>query len=135
MQRRKFLIGMGSLAAGSAAAMGTGAFSSRADRAMSIDVVGSESAYLGVYPNTGSEYVSGDPLSINLAGDSGQGGSGVLQDAETVIRPAFQLKNQSSETLFVEIKNPLSNNDISSGSSVPNALSTDNVPAGLDVGR
>lgn len=40
MQRRKFLIGAGALAAGSAAAMGTGAFSAMsADRDADIDVV------------------------------------------------------------------------------------------------
>ena len=41
MKRRKFLIGAGSLAAGSAAAMGTGAYSyAEADRTVTVDTTG-----------------------------------------------------------------------------------------------
>ena len=47
MQRRKFLIGMGSLAAGSAATIGTGAFDRvSATRNMRVNVVGDANAYL-----------------------------------------------------------------------------------------
>ncbi len=117
---------MGSLAAGSAAAMGTGAFTTEASRAMSIDVVGSESAYLGVDPETGSEYVEeSSPMSINLAGNSDYGGSGLFEESDTAIAPAFELQNQSDETLYVEVENPLANNDISTPSLEG--------PAGVDV--
>lgn len=49
MKRRKFLVGMGSLAAGSAALMGTGAFSAMtAERAVSINVVNDASGLIAL---------------------------------------------------------------------------------------
>lgn len=122
VKRRKMLIGIGSLAAGAAGAVGTGAFSSAADRSLDIDVVGDASAYAGIDPNTASQFVStSSPMSIDLASDSGNGGSGLPEFADTMIAPAFSLTNQGSDTLYYEIYNPLSNNDITTSSSrVPN---------------
>jgi hypothetical protein len=126
MQRRKFLTGVGALAASSAAAVGTGAFASETDGALSVDVVGPAGAYMGVDPNTSSEYVSeSSPVAIDLAGDSTFGGSGVPESTDTLINPAFVLENNSSGTMYVEIDNPLSNNDISTSSQAG--------PAGVDV--
>ena len=50
MRRRKFLVGAGSLAAGSAAAVGTGAVSqfTSGDRAIEIETVGDASAYIAL---------------------------------------------------------------------------------------
>ena len=57
MNRRKFTIGIGSLAAGSAAAIGTGAFTSvEADRGVEIDVVGDAKAFVSL--DGDGEYVS-----------------------------------------------------------------------------
>ncbi|MGB9964500.1 hypothetical protein [Halobacterium hubeiense] len=58
MQRRKFIAGMGSLAAAGAAGIGTGAFSSvSANRDVSVSVVGDGDAYLRMVPD-GSQYAS-----------------------------------------------------------------------------
>lgn len=50
MQRRKFMIGMGSLAAGSAAAIGSGAVSqfNSGDRTIEVETVGDASAYIAL---------------------------------------------------------------------------------------
>jgi hypothetical protein len=98
--------------------MGTGAFSSLASGSSSVDVVGEGSSFLAVDPTVNSEYVSdGDPVSLNFASSDNSHGSGVKQNSNTVIQPAFTLANQSGEDLFIEINNPLANNDITSGSS------------------
>lgn len=127
MRRRKYLAAVGSLAAGGAAMMGTGAFSTTTEPGLAVDVVGAASAYVGVYPNTDSEYVttsggvpSGSPFEIDLASDSGSGGSGLPEYSHTMIAPAFRLRNQSSESLYTEIYNPLANNDITTTSSNQN---------------
>lgn len=55
MDRRKFLIGMGALTAGGAAAIGTGAFSRvESQRMVSIEVAEDPDAYLGLSPIEGS---------------------------------------------------------------------------------
>lgn len=101
MQRRKFLIGMGALTAGSAAAMGTGAFTEViAQREISINVVGDGSAYLRLAaedsPN-GNEYVdeSGDAISLNF--DS------VNTDADTKFANLFLVENQGTQAVRVGI--------------------------------
>ena len=50
MERRKFVVGLGSLAAGGAAAMGTGAVSqfSSGDRSIGVEIVGDQSAYVAL---------------------------------------------------------------------------------------
>jgi hypothetical protein len=137
MERRKFLIGMGSLAAGGAAAMGTGAFSTQATRSFAVDVVGDSSAYLGLDASS-SSYVSdsGGTISIDLGSDSGDGGSGINQYSQTLIRPAFDLQNQGRDDLYVEIDNPLANNDMTTSTtneSLANGGIDVTVPAGIDV--
>jgi hypothetical protein len=121
MERRKFVIGLGSLAAGGAAATGTGAFSTVTERSMEVDVVGEANAYAAIDPNTDSEYVeSASPMEIDLASDQ-NGGSGLAPESDTLIAPAFTLENQSNETLYVEIYNPLANGDIDTpGQDYPN---------------
>jgi hypothetical protein len=133
MERRKFLIGMGSLAAGGAAATGTGAFATQSSGDANIDVVGPDNALLSVDPNTKSDYVVDDnPVKIDLAAISDNGASGITEDSNFVIQPAFSLRNQSSETLYVEIRNPYANNDITSGSSGTSGAGSSAVE-GIDV--
>ena len=70
MDRRKFVIGMGSLAAGGAAAMGTGAVSqfNSGDRTIEVETVGDASAYIALQrPDSGLS----DPNSSN--GDTRNG--------------------------------------------------------------
>jgi hypothetical protein len=110
---------MGSLAAAGAAGIGTGAFTStRADRAVKVDVTGDGNSYLGLIPNDDVSVVStasDGTMSIDLGSDSGHGGTGVSNDAVTRIWPAFQVRNQGSETIYVEIDNPLANSDLTDG--------------------
>ena len=78
MQRRKFLIGVGSLAAGSAAAMGTGAFTAMsATRDANIDVVTDSNGLIGLVDTTDSDVVrttDNDELTIDFTADGSAGG-------------------------------------------------------------
>jgi hypothetical protein len=110
MQRRKFIAGVGSLAAGAAAVTGTGAFSSaQANRTVNIEVTGDASAYLGLSegPNTdvAQEVVAntGDTTTLNFnANFSGSaGGSGLNQNAITEFTNILTTTNQgTSEVIF-----------------------------------
>jgi len=54
MERRKFVIGLGALASGSAAAMGTGAFTTaEVERSVSVNVKGDDAAYVRLAPAEG----------------------------------------------------------------------------------
>ncbi|MFB6123833.1 MAG: hypothetical protein ABEJ78_10290 [Haloferacaceae archaeon] len=103
MQRRKFIAGVGALAAGGAAALGTGAFTSaRASRIVSVDVTGDQQSYLGLRPNADSGAVStgsDGTLAIDLASDSGHGGTGIPNDGVTRLWPAFELRDFLSTLL------------------------------------
>jgi len=112
MQRRKFLIGMGSLAAGGAAAMGTGAFTSvTATRDVDVSVADDASAYLRLEGAGGnnSHYVTSDgnggTLSIDLSSDNAtsKGGDGVNPDAITQIDDLFVIENQGTQEVEVTI--------------------------------
>lgn len=122
MERRKFLIGAGSLAAGSAAAMGTGAFTSvEANRTVNVKVAGDANAYLGLSKttdNSNSDYAeitTNGELQVNLddidesdASDSaingsGEGGAGVNSNAITVARHVFKVKNNGNEAVEVDL--------------------------------
>jgi hypothetical protein len=114
MERRKFLVGMGSLAAGGAAAMGTGAFTSvTANRDIEVEVADDASAFLAIEPeNTpnGNEYadvdsdgtVSLDFTNTNNSGYSG-GGDGLNKDADTTIRDILQVTNQGTQDVIVGV--------------------------------
>jgi len=112
MERRKFVIGLGSLAAGGAAATGTGAFTTvEAERNMSVARVGDQSAYLGLTGGSADgvdEYVSGSDggeMSISLTGNGE--GSGVNMNAVTTIGDpdepeteyAFKISNNGTQAV------------------------------------
>ena len=117
MERRKFVIGLGSLAAGGAAATGTGAFTSvEANRSMTINTRYNGDALLGISPagsNNSDAYVQGGSVnggyqnaqSIVLGGGkfTENGAYGVNADATTVIRDLLSIKNQGSQTVYVYI--------------------------------
>ncbi|WP_176451459.1 DUF1102 domain-containing protein [Halorubrum sp. Eb13] len=75
MERRKFVIGLGSLAAGGAAATGTGALSSTAaDRTATGEIVADDEAYIRLVPyGENSEFASQEngQLVLNF-GDGGE---------------------------------------------------------------
>lgn len=112
MQRRKFVIGMGALASGTAAVIGTGAFTSvTAARDIDVEVADDASAYLRLEGTGGanSHYVTDDgnggTLTIDLSSDNatGKGGQGVNPDAVTEIDDLFAVENQGTQEVTVDI--------------------------------
>ncbi|WP_336038250.1 hypothetical protein [Halobacterium yunchengense] len=110
MQRRKFIAGVGSLAAASAAAMGTGAFTSvSANRSLSVEVADDADALLGLSPSDGSNAAyaeeTGGTLEFNFDEDAtGVDGDGVNDDARTIIRDVFQITNQGTQDVYVFVE-------------------------------
>jgi hypothetical protein len=108
MNRRKFLIGAGSLAAGSAAAMGTGAFTSvEANRTVTVSTAEDSDALLrmeATSDNANSEYATtqNGEISIDLGGLTGnEQGSGVNQNATTRVFDIFTIQNQGTQPAIV----------------------------------
>jgi hypothetical protein len=110
MERRKFLIGAGSLAAGGAAALGSGAFTSvQADRSVDVTVAGDANAFLGLEPSSGANgnYATTEDgkLAIQLDGsDNTPEGNGVNNNAETIIKDVFRMRNQGTQRVYVYIE-------------------------------
>jgi hypothetical protein len=101
MQRRKFIAGVGSLAAGAAAVTGTGAVTSvNATRAVDVETTGDQSAYLRMDPTSGqnSTYASLDgenTVTVDL--------SSVNRDAKTNVLELFQIENQGTQDLILYV--------------------------------
>jgi hypothetical protein len=104
MQRRKLLTAMGSLAAGGAAAMGTGAFTSvSANRSVEVQVADDASALLAIddidsSPNSEYVDVSGDSVSIDI---STTNGVGLNNNATTKILDLLKITNQGTQSVYV----------------------------------
>lgn len=103
MERRKFITGLGALATGSAAAMGTGAFTSvQADRSVEVATAGDGSALLGfetsgaansTYVDTtggGANEVSVDIDSLNV-------------DSTTQLNDLFAIRNNGTQPAVVYV--------------------------------
>lgn len=111
MQRRKFIIGMGALASGTAAAVGSGAFTSvTASRNVDVEVADDASAYLRLEGSNGpnGDYVTddgvGSTLEIDLSpSNDNVEGSGVNPDALTEIKYVFYIENQGTQEVDVEL--------------------------------
>lgn len=115
MERRKFVLSVGTLAAGGSLALGTGAFSSvEAERDVSVTVAEDASAYLGIQPGDGpnGNYVDtddNDTLAINLTGDNDNigdgvaGGEGINANAATGISDIFKIRNQGTQDIELEV--------------------------------
>lgn len=112
MDRRKFLIGMGALTAGGAAALGTGAFSRvESNRAVNIEVAADPDAYLGLVPMdtpNGNNYVGLDDnghLFIDIGEHDdfdpseypAKPGQGVNSDSYTWFDGLFEICNQGKD--------------------------------------
>lgn len=104
MDRRTFVIGLGSVAAAGGAVLGSGAFSSVfADREVAVDVVGDASAYLQIAPTDepdGAYAVQGSDgqLALELTEDNDNvPGDGVNAEAVTVLRRVFLIGNQGTQ--------------------------------------
>jgi len=111
MERRKFVIGMGALATGSAAAVGTGAFTSvEAERDLVVDTAGDAGGLLGIEPAdtpNGDAYAEDDDgiVSIDLTSTSGVSGApqGVNNEAFTVIDDILTVTNQGSQDIVIGV--------------------------------
>lgn len=115
MNRRQLVVSLGAIATGGAAATGTGAFSSvEAQRNVDVTVAGDASSYLGIQPVAGGNgnYVdttTNDALAISLTdsndniGDGVAGGQGLNANATTSIADVFEIKNQGTQTVEVEL--------------------------------
>jgi len=116
MKRRKFIIGTCALASGSAAAVGSGAFTSvQADRSVTVDVTGDDSALLAMKSCDGpnGEYatmngVDGDnPNAIAEIGDDYQFTLEIPNlngKAFTRIDNVFKIINQGTQSVVVYIQ-------------------------------
>jgi len=113
--RRKFITGLSALAAGSAAAVGTGAFTStQADRDLTVAVADDASAYLGLEPagsansNAYASVGSNGQVSLDLS-STGNGGTGLNKNAETRIDELLIVSNQGTQTVNVWVDIGLGN--------------------------
>ena len=106
MERRKFIIGAGALATGSAAAMGTGALSSfTAGRDANIDVVNDDEALIGLESKVDSDVVAVENGNLAIDFETEEGSEGVAPNSEYKfgsVEPwdgdeAIRIKNQDSE--------------------------------------
>jgi hypothetical protein len=104
MERRKFLIGAGSLAAGSAAGIGTGAFTSvSAERSVSVAVAKDSNAYLALEPTDERASLDGDgQLQLDFS-SSNNGAMGLNRDARTAFTDLFKIKNQGDNPVYVGV--------------------------------
>lgn len=109
MQRRKFLVGMGSLAAGGAATIGTGAFDNvqAEGREVSVNVANDGNALLGFDASTGqySELASYDgngQITLDISGMN-TAANGVNPDAGTYLFDIFRVRNQGKDPAIVYV--------------------------------
>ena len=118
MNRRKLLATLGLLSGGGAVVSGTGAFTSAsADRDVAVQVATDATGYLAIDDtgNANAEYVTEDNGSSNsefgldfTSGNStSNGGAGVNSDAVTVFADLFEVRNQGTQDVEVEVT-PLS---------------------------
>ena len=109
MERRKFLIGVGSTAVGTSALVGSGAFTSvEAERAATVETAPDSAAYLRLaeHPNSpNAAYANEDGMGrIELdlsASNADVAGHGVNPDAVTQIDDVFVVENQGTQAVDV----------------------------------
>jgi len=118
MERRKFVIGLGALAAGGTAAVGSGAFSSfEADRSLTVQIADDSEAYvafstdLGGTPHDNYEYADindNGEIEIEFAENDAHG-LGVNPNSTTAFDDVFAVENQGTEdaALWVELSDDI----------------------------
>ena len=123
MDRRKFLVGLGSASVGGSALIGSGAFSRvEAQRSVTIEVAEDPDAYLGLdkcrYPDYEGEHVPNGSyahlddhghLEILMNEDNPHHpdddlGAGVNSESQTWFHNVFQICNQGKDTVCVHIE-------------------------------
>ncbi|GAA0524279.1 Protein of unknown function [Halorubrum aquaticum] len=110
MKRRNVLAALGMISGGAAIASGTGAFTSvEADRDVAVQVANDSSAFLAlnaIGPNAPYMSTSNGQLGIDLTGSNTSGisgGQGVNTSAVTVFEDMFEVQNQGTQDVEVEI--------------------------------
>ncbi|MFD1634768.1 DUF1102 domain-containing protein [Haloplanus ruber] len=100
---------IGTIGAGSAVVNGTGAFTSvEADRDVAVDVAADANAFLAleaVGPNAPYTETTDGQFGVDLTGDNATsaGGQGVNADATTVFEDLFEVRNQGTQEVDVEV--------------------------------
>ena len=118
--RRKFLAGIGALASGSAAAVGTGAFTSvSASRSVAVNVADDSDALLAIrgdkrngnFTSNAVEYVdtNGGQVSIDIT-ETSAGATGINDNATTTLDDLLAIENQGSQDVYVGYTHPASPN-------------------------
>jgi len=99
MQRRKFLIGAGSIAAGGAAVMGTGAFSQASvnERDFEGTVTNDNSARLRLNPTVGPYAEQGSDGELDVSID------GLNQNSTFTFPQLFRIHNDGTRTVYISI--------------------------------
>lgn len=158
MERRKFIIGAGSLAAVGAAAMGSGAFSAMsADREATIDVVNDADGLLALEDDHPSDVVRGTAdgeLVIDFTAGEQYGAEGVNVDSRYEVgetdlsdddpetgpqgNPAFFIRNQDTSTHTVTLEYTL--DDVEAASNLDSWLkfqteTLDDQKFGVEIGN
>ncbi|WP_157884784.1 hypothetical protein [Halorubrum aethiopicum] len=132
--RRKFIAGLGALATGSAAAVGTSAFSQTSvERTASVATVGDRDAYLSLTPTSQYAKVPSDgTLELNFAGGGGggleQNGKGLNQNGITQFTDIFSIENQGTNQVAIFIDD--NGEDSGSPSDSSDAFSISGYPDG-----
>ena len=94
------LAGLGSLAAGGAAAMGSGAFATTTvDRGLNVQVAGDSNAYLGLEENSEYASLNGNQLTLQFDGSNNQRGNGLNEDSDTQFRNVFKVINNGTNAI------------------------------------
>lgn len=140
MQRRNFLVGVGSTAIGASALVGSGAFTSvEADRAATVKTAADSKAYLRLEATADSpngDYAYEDDagrlkLDLSSSNDS-LSGDGVNPDAVTNVDDVFVIQNQGTQAVDVWIAGAGSN--VAFEDSSGNSLEDSSNPVNLGVG-
>jgi hypothetical protein len=108
MQRRKFIVALGTAAASGSAVLGSGAFTSvSADRTVNVEVADDSSAFLTLKQHVGGSrpnqvFSSHEDGKLVLDFDETEaGGEGVNRDAVTAFAQVFKLENHGKQPVYV----------------------------------
>ncbi|WP_181861667.1 hypothetical protein [Haloplanus salinus] len=113
MQRRKFIAGVGSLAAGAAAVTGTGAFSFvQADRDVTVSTTADSSALLALEPYDGpngqyaQEVDGGNTIALDFTQNDEASDTGLNDEAFINIENVLSVENQGTQDVFLSVGVP-----------------------------
>ncbi|MFC6753374.1 hypothetical protein [Halorubrum tibetense] len=105
MKRRQFALGLGAVTTAGTAIIGSGAFTSvEAERAVTVEVADDSDAFLALNPTTEYARIRDDgtfTLDLTPSNPTEAGGTGVNANADTIIRDAFEIKNQGTQSIQV----------------------------------